>query len=89
MNSLKNWAAEEKEAKPVHTMKASIVSWSLESLFRLTLMLTIERLDPCHIIRMQPEVGLVASVDRRHECLGISGMPKSQGVAHLMGRNDA
>lgn len=52
-------------------------------------MLTIESLDPRHIIWMQLEVGPVASIDRSHECLGISGVPKSQGMAHLMGRNDA
>lgn len=52
-------------------------------------MLTIESLDPCHIIWVQLEVGLVASIDRSHECLSVSGVPKAQGMTHFMGCNDA
>jgi hypothetical protein len=80
MNSLKNWAEEEKEkeAKPFHAHESQYCPLEpRELLFRLTLMLTIESLDPCHIIWMQLEEGLVASIDRSHECLGISGVPKS------------
>lgn len=86
---MKNWTEEEKGNKAFHSVKASIVSLSLESLVRLTLMLTIESLDPCHIIWVQPEVGLVASIDRSHECLSVSGVPKAQGMTHFMGCDDA
>lgn len=54
----------------------------------MTLMLTIESLDPCHIIWVQLEVGLVASIDGSHECLSVSGVPKAQGMTHFMGCND-
>lgn len=50
---------------------------------------TIESLDPGHIVWVQLEVGPVARVDRGHEGLGISGVPKPQGMAQLMGCNDA
>lgn len=38
---------------------------------------------------MQLEVGLVSRVDRGHEGLGISGVPKPQGMAQFVGCNNA
>lgn len=38
---------------------------------------------------MQLEVGSVAGVDRGHEGLGVSGVPKTQGMAQFVGCNDA
>lgn len=38
---------------------------------------------------MQLEVGPVASIHRGHEGLGVSRVPKPQGMAQFMGCNDA
>ena len=38
---------------------------------------------------MQLEVGPVASVDRSHKGLGVSGVPQPQGMANFMGCDDA
>lgn len=37
---------------------------------------------------MQLEVAPVASIDRGHEGLGVSGVPKPQGMAQFMGCDD-
>lgn len=50
---------------------------------------TIESLDPRHVIWVQLEVGPVASVDRGHEGLGVSGVSEPQGMAQFVGCDDA
>lgn len=75
-------------------MEVRTASSTLKMLIRLALVITrgrttIESLDPCHIIWVQLEVGPVARVDRGHEGLGISGVPKPQGMAQFVGCNDA
>lgn len=87
---MKNWTEEEKGNKAISLRESEYcLPEPREPLVRLTLMLTIESLDPCHIIWVQPEVGLVASIDGSHECLGVSGVPKAQGMTHFMGCDDA
>lgn len=48
--------------------------------------LTIQSLDAFHVICMQPEVGTVTSVNRRHQSTLELGVTQAQSVAYFMGR---